>query len=124
GERLYRTGDRVRWQESGQLEFLGRRDHQVKVRGYRIELAEIEARLAEHDLVREAVVVARQDAGGGKRLVAYVVTSDTMAGTDAVNLAGKLRAYLTGWLPEYMVPAAFVQLKELPLGPTGKLNRK
>jgi amino acid adenylation domain-containing protein len=115
GERLYRTGDRVRWRADGAIEYLGRLDAQVKVRGYRIELGEIETRLRRSEGVADCVVVAREDVPGEKRLVAYVA--------GAVE-ADALRAHLRQGLPEYMVPAAFVLLETLPLTPNGKLDRK
>ena len=116
GERLYRTGDLVRYQEDGLLEFVGRNDQQVKIRGFRIELGEIEAALQEQAGVREAVVMARQDQPGEKVLVAYVVTKGTGS--------RELRSLLRQRLPEYMVPAHFVELERLPLTANGKVDRK
>ncbi|HEX9935769.1 MAG TPA: amino acid adenylation domain-containing protein, partial [Longimicrobium sp.] len=116
GARMYRTGDLCRWIPDGTLEYLGRTDFQVKVRGFRVEPGEIEARLAAHPGVREAVVLALDDAAGGKRLVAYLV------GEPLESEA--LRAHLSEQLPEYMVPAAFVRMERLPLNPNGKLDRK
>ncbi|MEX2697607.1 amino acid adenylation domain-containing protein, partial [Rhizobium mongolense] len=126
GARLYRTGDLGRYLPDGNLEFLGRNDEQVKIRGFRIEPGEIAARLGEHDRVREAVVVARQDRAGDKHLVAYVVCGPEAGSDDddGGGLAGALRAHLSGRLPDYMVPSAFVRLEALPLTPNGKLDRK
>ncbi|HKV95864.1 MAG TPA: amino acid adenylation domain-containing protein, partial [Gammaproteobacteria bacterium] len=119
GERMYRTGDLARWLGNGNIEFLGRNDNQVKIRGFRIELGEIEARLAEHPAVRDAVVLAREDTVGEKRLVAYYITS----GMGEVG-AEQLRAHLSAVVPDYMVPAAYVRMESLPLTPNGKLDRK
>ncbi len=129
GGRMYRTGDLGRYLENGNVEFLGRRDHQVKIRGFRIELGEIEARLAEHPAMRQAVVLAREDEPGEKRLVAYVVpereSEESNNGSGRVGLQmSELREHLLGKLPEYMVPTAYVQLKRIPLTPNGKIDRK
>ncbi|WP_437742524.1 amino acid adenylation domain-containing protein [Sorangium sp. So ce1504] len=117
GGRLYRTGDRVRLLANGAIEFLGRTDHQIKLRGHRVELGEIEARLREQPEVREAVVAAR-DSGGAVRLVAYVVAREA-----AALDAEALRARLAKQLPETMVPAVIVPLPALPLTPNGKIDR-
>ncbi len=122
GGRLYRTGDLVRWLEDGSLSFLGRMDHQVKVRGFRIEPGEIETLLEEHPAVAKAIVVAFGSDAGDKRLAAYVVTDRDASGEGADVAA--LRAFAVEKLPDYMVPSAFVELAALPLTPTGKPDRK
>ena len=120
GERLYRTGDLGRYLPGGDIEFLGREDSQVKIRGYRVELGEIEAVLAGHRQVRDAVVLARDGgAPGEKRLAAYLV-----AEPGAALEAGELRAYLRERLPDYMVPAGFLFLESLPLTANGKVDRR
>jgi amino acid adenylation domain-containing protein/non-ribosomal peptide synthase protein (TIGR01720 family) len=125
GERLYRTGDLARALPAGEIEFLGRIDHQVKIRGFRIELGEIEAALERHPQVRQAVVLAREDAPGEKRLVAYVVEQTPSAPAPAESLSPDLlRAFLQRHLPEHMVPSAFVFLERLPLTPNGKLDHR
>ncbi|HLH25147.1 MAG TPA: amino acid adenylation domain-containing protein [Chloroflexota bacterium] len=119
GARLYKTGDLARWLPNGAIEYLGRLDHQVKLRGFRIELGEIEAVLAEHPAVRDALVLAREDTPGDKRLVAYLIAADHSAPEP-----GKLRAFLKERLPDYMVPAAFVVVSAFPLTPNGKVDRQ
>lgn len=118
GQRLYKTGDRGRYLADGQLEYLGRVDQQVKIRGHRIELGEIESVLGQHPDLREAVVVAREDDPGNRRLVAYVVGSAMPPSTS------ELRTFLKRILPDYMVPSVFVPVERLPLTPSGKLDRK
>jgi len=120
-ERLYRTGDLARWTRAGKLECLGRSDFQVKLRGVRIELEEVESQLAAHAGVSQAVVVKRDDAPGGPSLAAYVVT-DT--GTDDGGLVPALREYLSDRLPESMRPAYYTVLDALPLTPNRKLDRQ
>ena len=117
-DRLYKTGDLVRYLPDGNIEYIGRIDKQVKIRGFRIELGEIETVIAQHSKVKETAVIAREDTPGEKQLVAYFVTQQD-------NLSsGKLRSFLQERLPSYMVPAAFVKLEALPITPGGKVDRQ
>ncbi|UCH96965.1 MAG: amino acid adenylation domain-containing protein, partial [Candidatus Aminicenantes bacterium] len=118
---LYRTGDLVKWLSNGQVEFLGRMDHQVKVRGFRIELEEIENQLVLHPTVKETLVMARENEAGEKYLCAYIVPPPTEP--PSLNTA-ELREYLSRELPDYMVPAYFMVLEKMPLNPNGKVDRK
>ncbi|HET9478965.1 MAG TPA: non-ribosomal peptide synthetase, partial [Pyrinomonadaceae bacterium] len=120
GARLYRTGDLVRHLPDGNIEFLGRLDHQVKVAGYRIELGEVESMMVQHRAVRECVVVVRPDAHGNARLVAYVVPEQDAQLPDLTAL----RRYLADSLPLHMIPSVFVSLEKLPLTPGGKVDRR
>lgn len=117
--RLYRTGDMARWTESGQIEFLGRNDHQVKLRGYRIEPGEIESVLAHHPAVREAVVVVRELGPDNPALVAYLLPSQAETPTQEA-----LRTHCRATLPDYMIPTVYVWLTAYPLTPSGKVDRK
>jgi amino acid adenylation domain-containing protein len=118
GDRLYKTGDLARWMPDGNIEFLGRADNQIKIRGYRVELGEIEAVLAKHSLVSETVVSVFQNETGDKRLVAYVVAKGERPSWK------ELRTFLEAKLPEFMIPAGCVFLDALPLTPSGKIDRK
>jgi amino acid adenylation domain-containing protein len=119
GVRLYKTGDLARYLPSGDIEYIGRIDHQVKVRGFRIELLEIEAVVRQYPAVQETVVVVRKDSGDSKRIVAYVVPQKEQTLT-----ISELRGFLESKLPSYMVPASFIILETLPLTPNGKVDRK
>ncbi|ARV58868.1 hypothetical protein BZZ01_09670 [Nostocales cyanobacterium HT-58-2] len=118
GARLYRTGDLARYSSQGNIEFLGRIDQQVKLRGFRVEVGEIEALLAQHPLVRDNVVLLREDVPGDKRLVAYVIAEQQSSPS-----THQLRQFLQQLLPDYMLPSAFVFVQALPLTPNGKIDR-
>jgi hypothetical protein len=119
GARMYRVGDLVRYRADGVLDYLGRLDHQVKIRGHRVEIGEVEATIAAHPAVLEAAVVAREDAPGDVRLVAYVVPAEGVPASDATEL----REFLAARLPDYMVPPVYVPMERLPLSPNGKVDR-
>jgi len=118
GQRMYRTGDLARYRSNGVIEYIGRIDHQVKLRGYRIELGEIEANLIQHPEIRDALVIAREDTPGDKRLVAYCIPAS------GELVVPEIRAWLHGKLPEYMMPVSFVSLDFFPLSPNGKIDRR
>jgi amino acid adenylation domain-containing protein len=119
GDTLYRSGDLARYRDDGAIEFVGRIDGQVKLRGFRIELGEIQTALTANDIIRDAVVLLREDIAGEKRLVAYIVPAAESVPADSV-----LRSMLRRSLPEYMIPAAFIALDEIPLTPNGKIDRR
>ncbi|MCU7501408.1 MAG: AMP-binding protein, partial [Ignavibacteria bacterium] len=119
GQRLYKTGDMARFLPDGNVEFLGRMDNQIKLRGLRVELGEIETAVSEFDSVRDSVVIAREDTPGDKKIVAYIVTRD---GNPIP--APELKHFLADRLPEYMIPSAFVTLEKLPVTPNGKVDRR
>ncbi|BAZ22953.1 non-ribosomal peptide synthase [Kalymmatonema gypsitolerans NIES-4073] len=126
-ERLYKTGDLVRYRSDGNIEFLGRIDNQVKVRGFRIELGEIEAVLNTHPYIQQAVVIATEDIPGNKRLVAYMVSDpcrEQGEETRSTLTTNQIREFLKQKLPEYMVPSVFVTLDTLPLTPNGKVDQR
>jgi len=121
GARLYRTGDYARFKADSSIEFIGRIDHQVKLRGHRIELTEIEGALKQHTAVRDAVVVMRRSVHGNKHLTAYIIANSDL--TEA-KMAGELKGLLRQSLPDYMVPSYFLFLEEFPLSPNGKIDRR
>jgi len=117
GTKMYKTGDLARWTEDGNIEFLGRLDYQVKIRGLRIELGEIEASMCKHQYVKQAVVLVKEDSNGNKYLHGFFAASEALD-------ADEMKKYLTFQIPEYMIPNNFIQLKEFPITPNGKLDRK
>jgi amino acid adenylation domain-containing protein len=126
GEMLYRSGDLGRFMPDGNLEFIGRVDHQVKVRGFRVDLGDIETTLRQHETVKEAVVVDHQFGHGDQRLVAYWVRTPNQnesKSEDNTNIVDHLKTFLKTKLPEYMVPSSFVKMDEIPLSPNGKVDR-
>ncbi|HHO58773.1 MAG TPA: amino acid adenylation domain-containing protein, partial [Thiotrichales bacterium] len=129
-DRLYRTGDRVRYLSDGAIEFVGRFDYQIKLRGFRIELGEIEDALRQQPQIRDAVVLLREDEPGDKRLVAYIITGDGPVGEagepgrDKVADLAEISRAIRQALPDYMMPSAFVELARFPLTPNGKINRQ
>jgi surfactin family lipopeptide synthetase C len=121
-EKLYKTGDQARYLPNGNIEFLGRMDNQVKLRGFRIELGEVEAVLNQNPLIKENIVVLREDNPDEKRLVAYIVFQSQQSDNSSIKL--QLRNFLREKLPEYSIPSAFVFLDKLPISANGKIERK
>lgn len=117
GTRMYRTGDMARWLSTGQIEYLGRIDHQVKIRGNRIELGEVESQLLNHDKINQTVVIDRSDIDDTKYLCAYYIANHEISNTE-------LRSHLGKTLPDYMIPSSFIRLENLPLSSNGKIDRK
>ncbi|MGB7605871.1 MAG: amino acid adenylation domain-containing protein [Lutisporaceae bacterium] len=117
GEKMYRTGDMARWLDDGNIEFIGRTDHQVKLRGYRIEVGEIESMLLKHEAIQEAVVMAREDEQKEKYLIAYITANKKMT-------VGEIREHLKEELPEYMLPQYYIQPEKMPLTPNGKIDKR
>jgi len=115
---MYRTGDHARWREDGQIEFIGRDDDQIKIRGFRVELGEIESAIGQHPSVHRAVVVARADSARGNYISAYVVPSESHS-----LVIGELRSFLQRQIPPYMLPSEFVMLDAFPLTGNGKIDR-
>jgi acyl-CoA synthetase (AMP-forming)/AMP-acid ligase II/acyl carrier protein len=119
GTRLYKTGDQARYLPDGQIAFVGRIDHQLKIRGYRIEASEIISQLNAYPAIETSYVIAREDAAGDKRLVAYIIPEE-----DKSITVSNLQEFLGQSLPDYMIPTTFVALEALPLTPNGKVNRE
>ncbi|EOP94530.1 amino acid adenylation domain-containing protein [Bacillus cereus VD140] len=117
GEKMYKTGDLARWLSDGNIEFLGRIDNQVKVRGFRVEIGEIEAKLLGNQNINQAVVIDRKDNAGFTYLCAYIIAKEALT-------TSELRDYLSNYLPDYMIPSFFIQLDKMPLTPNGKIDRK
>jgi amino acid adenylation domain-containing protein len=121
---IYRTGDLAKWRWDGNIEFLGRIDQQVKIRGFRIELGEIESRLLKHPGIKEAVVIVKGEEKGDKYLCAYIALNGPGVLGETLSMPAELKSYLSGSLPDYMVPTYFVELEKIPLTPSGKIDRK
>ncbi|MBK8549761.1 MAG: amino acid adenylation domain-containing protein [Ignavibacteria bacterium] len=115
--RMYRTGDLARWMSDGNIEYMGRTDDQIKIRGYRVELGEIESVLQQNETVKQAVVLAREDKAGNKRLTGYIVTGEQFVKDDLIS-------YMRNRLPEYMIPGLWVEMESLPITPNGKIDKK